>query len=379
MSSQEPHREETATRAGTFVLEINNLMESVLGNVAILENDLGSGHSGVRALSTIKEAALRVGRIAAEFNAVDRGVGAPQENMNVNPMVCRSLILEEQELAPDVRIVRNVDPDLWDISGDRAQVSELIDRLAKHALGTIPQKGRVVLTTRNLNVDDEFGAAGLDLPSGPYVYVTIEAHIWRDPEDQVSADNRPDGVVDAVPSSEIEELASKSGVHLSTDSDGDWGIAYHLYLPALTRTARRMASTPEVASGAKGSETILVVDDDQMVVDVTRIVLKRLGYTVLVARNGREALDTVNSHEGPIALALLDLVMPVMGGAEAFPLLKRARPEMKIIICTGFAKGSTTGALQNAGVSEFLLKPFGPQTLTMSIRRALDGGAATLT
>lgn len=371
MAAHVPHGQEITRHAGAFAHEINNLIESLLGNVAILENDLGSGHPGATALSTIKEAAVKVGRIAEELDAIERGADPRQERINLNPIVCRTLILEEQELAPNVRIVRKVDPDLCDISADRAQISQLIREVARLALFTIPRKGRVVLTTRSLHVDEELGAEGLNLPTGQYVYLTVEANVWRDPEDEIAdgATSRGAGAHEAA-LKDIEELSSKARVHFSIHANDEWVTAYHLYFPALTAT-KTTPATP-VAAETKGSETILVVDDDQMVVDVTKIVLTRLGYQVLISRNGKEALDTVNAHDGPIDLALLDLVMPVMGGAEAFPLLKRARPEMKIIICTGFAKGSASEVLQNAGVSEFLLKPFGPETLTKAIRRALD-------
>jgi CheY-like chemotaxis protein len=127
----------------------------------------------------------------------------------------------------------------------------------------------------------------------------------------------------------------------------------------------------------RGDETILVVDDERMILDVTVETLNRLGYRTLVARNGQEALDVANSYQETIDLCLLDIAMPIMGGVEAYPLLRKIRPNLKVIVCTGFEEELVSHALLSTGVSAILLKPFRPSALAQEIRKTLDQTAAS--
>ncbi len=121
-----------------------------------------------------------------------------------------------------------------------------------------------------------------------------------------------------------------------------------------------------------GTETILVVDDQQMVLDIAQKILVRLGYQVLLARDGREAVEIARNYDGEIHLALLDLTMPRMGGSEAYPLLMRARPQLKVLVCSGYELDSASQALLDAGASAFVQKPFRLRTLASQIRESLD-------
>ena len=127
----------------------------------------------------------------------------------------------------------------------------------------------------------------------------------------------------------------------------------------------------------RGTETILIVDDDPAVINVTRSIVERLGYTTLTAHNGRQAVEIVRTFDGDIHLVILDLMMPVMGGAEAFPLLVAARPGIKVLIISSWAPDATAQALLDAGAAAFIPKPFHVVTLAVEIRRALDARPKT--
>jgi CheY-like chemotaxis protein len=133
-----------------------------------------------------------------------------------------------------------------------------------------------------------------------------------------------------------------------------------------------MPTKKPVESFPTGHETILVVDDDEAVIDVTRSILERLQYRVLVARHGIEAVEVARSHPGEIHLALLDMGMPLAGGAEAFPFLRAARPEMRILISSGYEMNEVVQGLLAAGASAFLQKPYRVSALARGIRQVLD-------
>lgn len=123
-----------------------------------------------------------------------------------------------------------------------------------------------------------------------------------------------------------------------------------------------------------GTETILIIDDEPAVVNVIKRIVEHLGYKTLAARDGREAVQIARTFEGEIHLAILDMMMPVMNGPEAFPLLREARPQMKIIIISAFGLDASSQSLLDAGASAFIPKPFRIAHLAGEIRRALDAG-----
>jgi CheY-like chemotaxis protein len=122
-----------------------------------------------------------------------------------------------------------------------------------------------------------------------------------------------------------------------------------------------------------GSETILLIDDEELVLNVTRKLLERFGYRILVAHHGREAIRIAQTYPGEIHLAILDLGMPIMGGAEAFRPLRQVRPQLKVIICSGYELDGAAQALIDAGASAFIQKPYRTEVIGPLIRRVLDG------
>ena len=161
------------------------------------------------------------------------------------------------------------------------------------------------------------------------------------------------------------------GGRIEFDSGPGGQTTFHLILPATTTLPAAETVSQLVPPGHH--ETILLVDDEPVVVEVGAQMLERLGYTVLTAINGEEALRLVKQHDRPIHLAMLDLGMPVMGGLEAGPMLLAARPDMRLLICSGYDLDTVTQAAMETGAKGFLQKPFLLSELSMKIRQVLDG------
>ena len=134
-------------------------------------------------------------------------------------------------------------------------------------------------------------------------------------------------------------------------------------------------SSPTAAGGAipTVTETILVIDDEEIVVRVTKDILEAQGYKVLTAHSGAEAIDLARAFQGEIHLAILDISMPILDGAATYPLLKQARPDLKVLLCSGCDINAVSQSLFDAGVSAFLQKPFRIDVLNREVRRLLDG------
>jgi len=149
------------------------------------------------------------------------------------------------------------------------------------------------------------------------------------------------------------------------------GSVFSAYLPALEKGVEGSVGRARPAEPER--RTILLVDDDEMVLDVTERILRHLGYRVLRARHGQEAVAIARSSKEKIDVALLDMSMPIMDGETAFPLMRQARPDMKIIICSGYEVDGAAQSLLEAGAVSFVRKPFEARFLESEIRKALGG------
>jgi nitrogen-specific signal transduction histidine kinase len=374
--AEESERNEAIAMTGRGIAhDINNLMETVLGNVALLRGDLNDDHPCVATLEAIEKAAELAGTLTQRILALTQGTERKPEPVNLNSIVYHLLLVEETKLAPSVRIVRHIDPDLWRVLAEHTAIAQVALNLAVNAVDALNGKGRVTIRTRNVVLDPASVPEGSGLRPGAYVLLSVE-------DDGEGMDARTlSKVFDPGYTSReghhgqglttTKKIVDRYRGFVQINSFPGKGTACRVYLPAIdVGTIAKPVPSMSVSAGA---ETILVVDDERMILEVTAETLRRLGYRTLTARNGQEAVDVARAHDGPIHLVLLDMSMPVMGGADAFPRIKALRPDTRFIVCTGFEQELISSHLLDAGgVNSFLLKPFRLSALAHEIRKVLD-------
>ncbi len=367
--------ESIGTLAGGIAHDFNNLMVGVLGSVSLLRDRLGPQHDAAAYLTTIEESATRAGVLARQLLTYARGGESQPQILNLNNAVEKLLNEQDGFLSAKVRVDFDLDPDLAEIKADPAQIRQLLVDLCTNAAEAMQSGGRIRLTTRNTEVDSALARSRTGLTPGLYVSLTVEDEgggmdartqtRMFDPFFSTKFQGRGLGL--AV----VYGIVKNHKGYISAESQVGKGTVIAVLLPAVRRLARL---TPETAVPAHhGSETVLLIDDEAMVIDITRQLLEKLGYRVLTANDGREAVQVAETYQGSIDLALLDLGMPVMDGYQAFPLLQKHRPDMKILVCTGYAANGPAEDLIRAGAVNFIQKPFGLDTLSEAIRMALDG------
>ena len=386
MADKSPVKQESLAAAGPERLQatamigrgvahdINNLMENIIGTASLLRNDLAGSQAHLAMLDSIERAAELAGQLTQRMMALTQGQDHRVEAVNINAIVYHLLLVEETHLARRIRIVRHIDPDLWRVHASHTQVAQVLINLATNAVESVHGKGRVTIRTCNVQLDADTMPTGLHLEPGPYVLVTIEddgegmseevLRLIFEPGYTTRPGKAGQGLATAA------TMTRAMGGLLAASSHVGEGSVFRVYLPALPDVAK--TEEPQVMTLPHGTETVLVVDDERMIADVMQETLKRLGYRTLVARDGREAVDVARGYKAPIDLALLDIAMPVMGGADAFPLLKEIHPKMKVIVCTGFEQELISGELLRSGVDAFLLKPFRLSLLAQEVRKVLD-------
>jgi len=365
--------EATATLAAGVAHDFNNLMTAILGNAELLLADPGFPDAASR-LSQIAESSRRGGALAQQLLAYARGGKYQAQVVSVNDLVHQALQLQKHAMPPRIQLEPNLDPEMPHIEADPVQVGQVITNLCINACEATPGSGRVTVRTRHVSL----GAADVEgkpgLTAGPAVLIQV-ADTGKGVEPSVLP-----RIFEPFFSTKFQGrglgLAAAYGIvknhrgYIGVESLLGRGTTFSIYLPAVSAVPRPPA--PVHDPFPTGDETLLLVDDDEAVIDVTKSILERLRYRVLVARHGIEAVEMARTFDGPIDLALLDMGMPFAGGAEAFPFLKAARPEMRILISSGYEMNEVVQGLLAAGADAFLQKPYRVTALARGIRRVLD-------
>ena len=371
---QASRMEATATLAAGIAHDFNNLMVGVLGNAELLKVELGEQSPAHDRLAGISKAAQQAGDLAQQMLAFARGGKYQPRVVNFNEIIRENLALHESLIPPGIQVVRNLDESLSNIKGDATQLDQVILNLCKNAVESIEGKGTITVTTRDIELDESFLSVHPGLSPGRYVYLSVEdsgSGIEKDvlsnifePFYTTKFKGRGLGLAAAY------GIIKNHGGVISVYSDPGHGAIFKIYLPSTEADIEKPVKMEDHVP--EGNETILIIDDDETVVDVTEGILVRLGYIVLHAYNGMEAVELAKDYTGNIHLALLDMGMPVMDGSEAFPLLRKERPDMKILICSGYELDAASNKLIDAGASGFIQKPFRMKVLAREIREVLD-------
>lgn len=367
--------EATATLAAGIAHGFNNLMVGVLGNADLLKMQFDATVGATDKLNAIMDSACKAGELVQQLLAFARSGKYQPEIMNLNTTVQETLRLNERSFTPNVRIKWNTDPDLNNIEADRAQMNQVVMNLCINAVEAITKSGRIIISTRNMDIDEEFVAAHPSLKVGPHVCLSVEdtgcgmdqKTLAKAFEPFFSTKFQGRGLGLAA----VYGIVKNHGGYISARSEIGKGTAFEIYLPAVeSEMLPEPKSTGSFAH--QGNETILIIDDEKMILKVTREILEGFGYRILQAENGQDGVDLAQSFDGEIHLAILDMGMPVMDGAEAFPLLKEARPKMKVLLCSGYDLDSAAQSLIEAGADAFIKKPFRAEQIAREIRNALD-------
>jgi len=370
----EARMEATATLAGGIAHDYNNLMCVVLGNAGLVQKNLDCDHPDTVKLQQIKDAARKASDLAQRLLAFARGGTYQIAKMDLNLIVSNTLQIQEQTLPYGIQIKRDLASDLWAILADRAQMEMTLTSLCTNAVEALEEGGDIRIATRNIDVDHALAEKHPELEPGRYVVLRIE--------------DTGHGMTDEVRTKAFEPffstkflgrglgLAAVSGIARNhegcvvLESEDGKGTTCTLYLPAVEEEEEKEQPEPQTTD-VTVEETILVVDDDEMLLEMMTCMLTPLGYQVLTANGGQAAVDLSNEHEGDIHLTLLDMGMPIMNGATTLPLLKAARPEMKVLLFSGYELDAIARTLLDAGASGFLQKPVSSEELAKEIRKVL--------
>jgi len=281
-------------------------------------------------------------------------------------------------IGEDIDQVMVLDPALGAVKADPGQIEQVIMNLAVNAKDAMPKGGKLTIKTANVYLDDSYSQKHVDVLSGPYVILEMrDDGIGMNKETQVHIfepffTTKEVGEGTGLGLSTVYGIVKQSGGHIKVRSRLGQGTTFKIFLPQVEGAVESLKKKKASTASLQGTETILVVEDEELLRAVVCKFLRKYGYQVLEARHGKEALIICKRYKEPILLMLTDVVMPQMGGPELAERLTPLHPEMKVIYMSGYP----ADALVKQGIFDeaapLLLKPFKPIFLVQKVRELLD-------
>ena len=370
--------EAITTLAGGIAHQFNNALTPIMGNIDILQMEHAQDEDLMDTLKQMKESCRRMANLTSQLLAYARGGKYAVQAMAPNAFVLGTIPLVEHTLHPEVRVETDLLPEVSAVNADPTQMEMVLFALIANADEAMEGLGRIRIATANVELDQKL-ITHHGLTPGPYVCMSVEdtgkgmdeetrQRIF-DPFFTTHFLGRGLGMA------AVYGIIRNHGGAIEVESELGKGTVVHVYLPAIgpgrkeegAKGKKKREVEPESLKG-----TILVIEDDEMVMDLARAMLERLGYRVLAAGTGKEAVDSVKAFEGEIDLALLDIKLPDMSGSQVYPLIMEERPGLKVVVASGYSIDGPAQEILRSGAQGFIQKPFSIEALAGKIREAME-------
>jgi len=374
--------EAIGTLAGGVAHDFNNILTTIIGNANLALMEVGKDDTLREEIEEIKIAGERAVSLTRQLLAFSRKQVIKPEVLDLNEVINETEKMLKRMIGEDVEFQTVFEHELWKVYADSGQIDQVIMNLAVNARDSMPQGGKLTIETANVDLNENYFREHAIEGEKPGHYVML---VVSDTGSGIDKETR-EHIFE--PFFTTKEMGKGTGLGLSTVygitkqsngfiwvySEPGQGTTFKIYLPRVEEGAEQEEKERTPVDDLNGSETCLIVEDDDTVRDLARQILERYGYSVLEAETGEDALMVSEEHEGPIHLLLTDVVMPKMSGRELAKRLQSLRSEIKVIYMSGY----TDDAIVHHGVLasglNFIGKPFMPEGLARKVREVLDQG-----
>jgi signal transduction histidine kinase/ActR/RegA family two-component response regulator len=364
--------------AGGVAHDFNNLLTVILGRTDILLTQIKTEDPLRRGIALIQRTAGRAAELTKQLLAFSRKQVLEAVVLDLGVVTTDMKEMLARLIGEDIALVTNLAATLGHVKADRGQIEQVVMNLAINARDAMPQGGQLVVETANADLDDEYVRRNVGSRPGPHVMLAVsdsgvgiprelQRHIFE-PFFTTKEQGKGTGLGLAT----VYGIVKQSGGYIEVDSEPGRGTTFRIYLPRVDSASPAAERSPRAAAPTGGTETILLVEDEDGVRELARDILRSSGYTVLEGRNGAEGLLLGERHQGALDLLLTDVVMPRMSGRELAERMVSLRPELSVLYMSGY----TDDAVIRHGVlgsdTAFLQKPFTPAALVQRVRETLD-------
>lgn len=365
------------TLAGGIAHDLNNVLAPILMSIDLLRMYV-ENPEGLEILDMVEKSTCHGAEMVKQVLSFARGLEGHVVEIQITHIIKDLLRIVEDTFPKNVSISGQLENDLWLIKADPIQIHQVLLNVCLNARDALPEGGHIAVKVANVILDEHHAAMNSEVNGGRYLKIDIEDNGHGIPKDII------DRIFD--PFFTTKEMGKGTGLGLSTSlaiiqshggfiraySDPGMGASFRIYLPAVPEPSVGANDSPEAELVRGEGETVLVVDDEASVRFITKQTLEAFGYKVLLAADGAEAISVYVSHQDEISVVLTDMMMPIMDGPATIQVLRRLKPDLRIIGASGMAASGKVAKALTGGVNHFLPKPYTAEALLKAIRRILE-------
>ncbi|NOX32888.1 MAG: response regulator [Deltaproteobacteria bacterium] len=366
--------------AGGISHDFNNILMGIQGHLSLMQIDMSATEKVEAHSRHISRLVKTAAELTSRLLGFARGGKYRISALNVNELVALALKIFKPT-RKDIAVHETYEEKLHMVDADQSQLEQVFINLFINASQAIPDQGDIFVKTRNIFIKEDHKYP-FEIRPGRYIKVTVkDTGIGMDLETQkkifdpfFSTKEVGDKKGRGLGLSTVFGIIKNHGGFILVDSDKGKGASFHICLPASNNIEiAKLKEEPQTFEHMqKGSETVLLVDDEEEIVNVGKNFLEKLGYKPLIARNGLEAVEIFRLYKDEISLVVLDLIMPKMDGKQAFSEIKNIQADAKILISTGYAVDDKIEGFLNRGCHGFIQKPFSLNEFAKAVRNILD-------
>lgn len=370
--------ESVGTLAGGVAHDFNNILGIILGHATLLDQEVGNSAKFLKSRDSIIAAARRGASLVQQILTFARKTEISFETVNVNDTIADLVRMMEETFPKTISFSLRLCADAPHIEADRTRLHQTFLNLCVNARDAMPEGGTITISTDRL--------VGRHLPPGTagsgaeeYLCVRIsDTGVGMDASTQRRIfepffTTKPEGKGTGLGLAVVDGIMKSHAGYIEVESEPRRGTTFLLYFPVSSNVHRSTGQQQSPFGSARGgSETILLVEDEEALLDMVRGLLELKGYTVLVASNGEEALRLYSQRRREIALVVSDMGLPKLDGGNLYLQIRAANPEAKVVLVSGYVEPDTKAALLNKGVRAFVQKPYVPQEILKQVREVLD-------
>ena len=371
--------EAIGTLAGGIAHDFNNLLQVIVGYSELIIMNAALPDQFSRGVKAINKAAVNGADLVRRLLTFARKTESVSTALILNDKIKHIRELLDRTIPKMIQIELKLTEDPTLINADASQIEQIIMNLAVNAGHAMPEGGNLVIETKAVNLDKAYCLVHIEAIPGPYVLLSVSdtGHgIDKKTMERIFEPfftTKGPGIGTGLGLSMVYGIVKQHGGHITCYSEPGSGATFKIYFPAIASEVQSEKAMDLLAPQG-GTETILLVDDDESVLDVGNQILLEYGYRVITASNGREALEIYSAEHESISLVILDLFMPEMGGKECLRALLKMDPNVRILVASGFTQDAEIGEALDSGARGFIGKPFDMPQLLDNIRKIIDKG-----
>ena len=372
--------EAIGTLAGGIAHDFNNLLMGIQGNTSLLVINTDRNHPNFAKLKNIELYVQSGAELTKQLLGFARSGKYEVSATDLNELIEKTNRMFGRT-KKEIHIHAKYQQDIWAVEVDRGQIEQVLLNLYINAWQAMVGGGEITIETQNIRID-ESGFKQLNLEPGKYVKFSVtdngegmdEAIQQRifDPFFTTKKMGHRGGRGSGLGLASAYGIIKNHGGIINVYSQAGKGATFTIYLPASEKRIVKEEIQPE--DFVKGHETILLVDDENMIIESAGEMLEELGYTTLSAKGGKEALKIIRQNKNKIDMVILDMIMPDMSGSDTYNALKKINPKLKILLCSGYSVDGQAAEILARGCEGFIQKPFNLRELSIKVRETFEKG-----